>query len=265
MSISNIDKIRKKLEKIKKLADNMYYAAANLGPNIGSGERLRKTMEEYHKFIIHEYHKEKPVSEDFETALEKKVREAQDWTYIEEEGGECPLYEEFGADDLEEFARWGADWVRNNEKEPVSEDLEEAIDRYEDLVHGFESLNYHDCRQIARYFAKWGSDWQKEHFEKNRLKHCNSITEEQYNLEVGFIDQHLDKYNRMPGYLDAIEYGMNLQKKQVMKEAVDGIVEYKYSRSGKDLFNVSSLKLLDAANFNLNNGEKVKLLIIKEE
>ena len=205
------------------------------------------------------------VSEDFEVALENKVREAQDWTYIEEEGGECPLNEEFGADDLEEFARWGADWVRNNEKEPVSEDLEEAIDRYEDLVHGFESLNYHDCRQIARYFAKWGSDWQKEHFEKNRLKHCNSITEEQYNLEVGFIDQHLDKYNRMPGYLDAIEYGMNLQKKQVMKEAVDGIVEYKYSRSGKDLFNVSSLKLLDAANFNLNNGEKVKLLIIKEE
>ena len=250
-----------KLEKLKKLADAMYYAAQQLTTD---ASRLHKAMDEYHKFIIHEC-KEEPVNEDFETALEKKVREAQDWTYIEEEGGECPLYEEFGADDLEEFARWGADWVRNNEKEPVSEDLEEAIDRYEDLVHGFESLNYHDCRQIARYFAKWGSDWQKEHFEKNRLKHCNSITEEQYNLEVGFIDQHLDKYNRMPGYLDAIEYGMNLQKKQVMKEAVDGIVEYKYSRSGKDLFNVSSLKLLDAANFNLNNGEKVKLLIIKEE
>ena len=48
------------------------------------------------------------VSEDFEVALENKVREAQDWTYIEEEGGECPLNEEFGADDLEEFARWGA-------------------------------------------------------------------------------------------------------------------------------------------------------------
>lgn len=169
-----------KLEKIKKLADDMYYAAANLGANVGSGERLRKTMEDYHKFIIHEYNKEEPkndwlqelhnkldslskedfekvwakyhqkeesvseeievsydakineahrlgreegillaktmfkepVSEDFETALEKKVREAQDWTYIEEEGGECPLYEEFGADDLEEFARWGANWQK---------------------------------------------------------------------------------------------------------------------------------------------------------
>lgn len=55
---------------------------------------------------------EEPVSEDFKIALEKKVREAQDWTYIEEEGGECPLSEEFGAYDLEEFARWGANWQK---------------------------------------------------------------------------------------------------------------------------------------------------------
>lgn len=205
-----------KLEKIKKLADDMYYAAANLGANVGSGERLRKTMEEYYKFIIHEYNKEEPVSEDFETALEKKVREAQDWTYIEEEGGECPLYEEFGADDLEEFARWGA-------------------------------------------------NWQKQQFEKNRLKRCNSITNEQAELEQGFIDQHLDKYNRMPGYLDAIEYGIDYGKQQMIKDAVDGIVEYKYSRSGKDLFNVSSLKLLDAAKYGLNNGKKVKLIILNED
>jgi hypothetical protein len=52
-------------------------------------------------------------SPDFKAALKKKVREAQDWTYIEEEGGSCPLYEEFGADDLEEFAEWGASWMRD--------------------------------------------------------------------------------------------------------------------------------------------------------
>lgn len=55
---------------------------------------------------------EEPVNEDFKIALEKKVREAQDWTYIEEEGCECPLSEEFGAYDLEEFARWGANWQK---------------------------------------------------------------------------------------------------------------------------------------------------------
>lgn len=65
---------------------------------------------------LHEYMKdfmkEESVSEDFEIALEKKVREAQDWTYIEEFGGECPLSEEFGAYDLEKFARWGANWKK---------------------------------------------------------------------------------------------------------------------------------------------------------
>ena len=57
---------KEKLEKLKKLADTMYYTAANLGPTVGSGEHLRKTMEEYHKFIIHEYYKEKPINEYLE-------------------------------------------------------------------------------------------------------------------------------------------------------------------------------------------------------
>lgn len=55
---------------------------------------------------------EEPINKDFEIALERKVREAQDWIYIEEEGGECPLNEEFDADDLEEFAMWGAQWQK---------------------------------------------------------------------------------------------------------------------------------------------------------
>jgi hypothetical protein len=58
---------------------------------------------------------EEPINKDFEIALEKKVREAQDWTYIEEYGGECPLNEEFGAYDLEKFARWGANWQKQKD------------------------------------------------------------------------------------------------------------------------------------------------------
>ena len=69
-----------------------------------------------------------PASEDFKIALEKKVREAQDWTYIEEEGGECPLNEEFGADDLEEFAMWGANWQKQQMmKEAVSGHVGQTI------------------------------------------------------------------------------------------------------------------------------------------
>ena len=55
----------KKLEKLKKLADAMYYAAQHLTTD---ASRLHKAMDEYHKFIINEYHKEEPVSEDLEKA-----------------------------------------------------------------------------------------------------------------------------------------------------------------------------------------------------
>ena len=120
-----------KLEKIKKLADAMYYAAQQLTTD---ASRLHKAMDEYHKFIIYEC-KEEPVSEDFETALEKKVREAQDWIYIEEEGGECPLNEEFGADDLEEFARWGAEWQKEQMVDKVCEWLSNNYSAYDSNSH----------------------------------------------------------------------------------------------------------------------------------
>ena len=72
---------KEKLEKIKKLADAMYYAAANLGPTVGSGEKLRKTMEEYHKFIIHEYHKKEPKSK-----FEQSIQEGDNIIYNEDLG-----------------------------------------------------------------------------------------------------------------------------------------------------------------------------------
>lgn len=61
---------KEKLEKLMKLADTMYYAAQNLTTD---ASRLHKAMDEYHKFIIYEYHKEEPVSEEFEKAL------AEEW------------------------------------------------------------------------------------------------------------------------------------------------------------------------------------------
>ena len=102
-----------------------------------------------------------------------------------------------------------------------------------------------------------GAKWQKEQFEKNRLKHCNSITNEQAELEQGFIDQHLDKYQRMPTFLDAIEYGMRLQKQQMMKDAIDAEITY-----GKSLAIPSLGYKLDKEG--LDYGDKVKVIIIKK-
>lgn len=47
-----IAKRDKKLAKMKRLADNMYNGMQNLSTDLS---QLRKAMEEYHNFIIHEY------------------------------------------------------------------------------------------------------------------------------------------------------------------------------------------------------------------
>ena len=57
-----------KLKEIKKLADAMYYAAFNLTTD---ASMLKKAMKEYHQFIINEYCREEPVSEELEYASEK--------------------------------------------------------------------------------------------------------------------------------------------------------------------------------------------------
>ena len=104
-------------------------------------------------------------------------------------------------------------------EEPVSEELEEAAKKHakcqreDDLECGY------DLTKLESFIA--GAKWKEEQVEKNRLKHCNSITNEQAEMEQKFLDEHLDKNNRMPTFLDAIEYGMRLQKQQMMKGAFE--------------------------------------------
>ena len=61
---------KEKLIKIKSLADKMYYAAFNMTTD---ASLLRKAMDDYHQFIINEYHKEEPVSKYLEDAAEEYV------------------------------------------------------------------------------------------------------------------------------------------------------------------------------------------------
>lgn len=105
--------------------------------------------------------------------------------------------------------------VKETEEEPVSEDLGEAADKH--LVEKGYLLTTKNGEHLAEVEAKGlfkaGAKWQKEQMEKNRIAHCDNITEEQYNLETGFLDGFLDKNKRMPTFLDAIEYGMKKAQK----------------------------------------------------
>ena len=71
---------KEKLERIKKLADGMYYAAQYLTTD---ASRLRKAMEEYHKFIIYEYNKQEPASEDLEKECSQYF---ENWTVQDDLG-----------------------------------------------------------------------------------------------------------------------------------------------------------------------------------
>lgn len=141
--------------------------------------------------------------------------------------------------------------------------------------------DFNELVELVKQAVIHGAQWQKQQFEKNRLKHCNSITNEQAELEQGFIDQHLNKYQRMPTFLDAIEYGMRLQREQMMKDAF--IFEDKHNTAcilaseclrnhgwfnrERDFNNlwrfISGVNKLFEGEF--KTGDKVKLIIIKED
>ena len=118
------------------------------------------------------------------------------------------------------------------QEESVSDDLVKAADFYSNLFSDIAAPYIRKDAFIA------GANWKEEQFEKNRLKHCDSITNEQAELEQGFIDQHLDKYQRMPTFLDAIEYGMKLQEEKdniCYEEIIEEGAQYEYDKIIKAL------------------------------
>ena len=186
-----------KLEKIKKLADDMYYAAANLGPNVGSGERLRKTMDEYRQFIINEYHKEEPVSEDLEQAINTYLatyfggeKEKQEWPFI------TKMVIHF------------AEWQKEQDKQWLAEEYKHIF------AQGRDSM-------------------------KQQILDSNTTLQRTFEL------------------------GKQEMKQQMMKEAVNGTFSFGELADGTP---IDSIFVLDKeARSKYKVGDKVKLLIIKEE
>lgn len=96
-------------------------------------------------------------------------------------------------------------------EEPISEDLEVEVDRWykNEASKDFENVLYADIEKCAKHFA----DWQKEQFEKERLKQCNTLTKEQAKIESDFVTNFIKENNCTPTFIDAIEYGMKLKLK----------------------------------------------------
>ena len=139
---------KEKLEKLKKLVDAMYYAAQHL---TADASRLHKAMEEYHQFIINEYHKEEPVSNpiDFEKELYKAFGHVKDFT--------------LGMRIAKRFYDMG-----KNNQEHVSDELEEACEQLA------ENARKHKAETSSPFFSQTdykqgvmdGAKWQKQHLWK---------------------------------------------------------------------------------------------------
>ena len=149
-------------------------------------------------------------------------------------------------------------YIDSLQEEPVSEDLEKEIDRAHRIFYDEVGWDSDEGARayVADWFAHYFANWQKHHMEANRLAHCNSISKEQAELEQKFLDEHLDKYNRMPTFLDAIEYGMRLKKEQMMAKAIDATC---FGIQGAALFAFR----LPAGSYLV--GSEVKVIIVKSE
>lgn len=107
--------------------------------------------------------------------------------------------------DLASTARHFAQWQRTKYAHVP---LKEVHDAWQTMI-----ANNPSIKEVPAVCFLRGADWQKEQFEKERLKHCDALTAEQAQIESDFVVNHLKKHNRTPTFIDAIEYGMKLQKK----------------------------------------------------
>ena len=140
-------------------------------------------------------------------------------------------------------------FIDSIQEEPVSEDLEEASEEY--AYELFPSIGVANT-EIELAF-KAGAKWQKEQFEKNRLAHCDAQTEKEAEIERDFVMNIIEKEHRQPTFDDAIKYGMRFHKKQMMVKAIDGTARPDDNEIWCNL-----------ASFNLEDGDKVKVIVIKE-
>lgn len=112
------------------------------------------------------------------------------------------------------------DFLDALEEEP-DKSLEEAAMRYaipaymKDVDDNY--LHEYPRDPIAEKAFIAGAKWYKEQFEKNRLAYCDRMTEEEYDMETDFALGIIDKEHRQPTFIDAIKYGMRLQKDALME------------------------------------------------
>lgn len=155
-------------------------------------------------------------------------------------------------------------------EEPVSEDLEEAAETYTNSRENekFEVGEGYDMDDVEKAF-KAGAQWQHKQLEKNRLAACDRQTKEEAEREQDFVDKILLGEHRQPTFSDAIEYGAQWQKQQMMKDLLVGYVCLNQTAHNEEIpdhciiTNEEPKEIFDKRG--LKEGDLVKIIIIKED
>jgi len=115
-------------------------------------------------------------------------------------------------------------FIDSLQEEPVNDDLEKASKEWLKPQLDKSYADYGEAKMMKlTHFdgyamldaIEFGAKWKEEQFEKERLKQCDTLTEEQAKIEQDFAVNFIKKYNRTPTFIDAIEYGKKLKLKEV--------------------------------------------------
>lgn len=145
---------KEKLERMKKLADGMYYAAQYLTTD---ASRLHKAMEDYHQFIITEYNKQEPASEDFESEWKR---------YCDSKGGGVVTMNVKHV--AKHFVEWQKEQFEKNRLASCDAQTEEEAEVESDFVMGIIGNEHrHPTFDDA---IKYGMRLQKEQMMKGAIE-----------------------------------------------------------------------------------------------
>ena len=148
-------------------------------------------------------------------------------------------------------------YIDSLQEEPISDDLGKELARLlKDCEIDSEYIHQDFLHIVANHFA----NWQKLQMEAYRIEHCKSLTNKQAELEDNFVSSHVEKNNRIPTFIDAIEYGIEYGKQQMMKDAVEVPIEEAVP-FGSCKWKLCAKLWLDKG----IKGNKVKMIIIKED
>lgn len=158
--------------------------------------------------------------------------------------------------------------------------LEKAANTYIDNWYKRNNLDkesYPIDVEISKNDFKAGAEWQKKQFENNRLTHCDVQTEKESEIEYDFVMGIIKNEHRLPTFDDAIKYGMRLKEKEIQSTielAEDhaifaGMEKMKEEMMEKAIEGIARPDdneiWCDLDSFNLKDGDKCRVIVIKED